>query len=634
MSEWVVLELSPKSEGEDPDALKAGILQSLKQPGEVFIPAAVTQVGGDRVIHYLMEGYAFIRKTLPETSYFKLEGTRFVQAVLTKPINGSRLRVLATVSDAHIDQIRNQIDLEINQGIGVGDTVTITSGHFKHIEATVIEEIPEQDAVQVYIKLRSKQTIITLPRSFLQISTRSPLSPLFARLGLLRAWTQTSEPVFNWADTFDALLQSYEEEARLSVWIRRAGPLYRFQRFDKRPLENWDFPSRIQEVEKLSGWLTAARPFSRFMASDQRVSGLDEINRPFEFQGELGVSGGSKVFADLESKVVELSWFEDVLDRGRKIREEMNELLRKKATRRRAGAGKMPQNIIVDGHNLAFRCLYAPGMAELADSQGRPTGVILGFLRSLGALRKRFNTSALYVSWDGSSRRRKDKYPEYKANRPSRAGSPSFDQMDHLRKILPCLGVYQVFNPNEEADDVIATLVRKKLSSQKTVIFGTDRDFLQIVSENVSVLIPAIGSRKELLFDPEAVEEHYGVKPTDMVQLRALTGDSSDNLPGVPRVPKKILKALIQAHGTVEALYRSGFTGLTKVQYERLRSAEPQVRINVDLMTLRDVPFTKINPDSNPDEVAALLRAVEINPNSILETFFERSSEIATGLTL
>jgi 5'-3' exonuclease/transcription antitermination factor NusG len=615
MSEWVVLELSPKSEGEDPDALKAGILQSLKQPGEVFVPAAVTQVGGDRVIHYLMEGYAFIRKTLPDTTYFKLEGTRFVQAVLTKTLNGSRLRVLATVSDAHIDRIRSQIDLEINQGIGVGDTVVITSGHFKHIEATVIEDIPEQDAVQVYIKLRSKQTIITLPRSFLQVSTRSPLSPLLARLGQLRVWVHGIDPVFSWQNGFDTVLHSYQGLTQLNHWNTHGSRTYSFIRFFDHPLEKWDFPRRVAEIERLSGWLTAAASTSRFIKADKRIE--DPV---------IGMV--------IESRILELAWFEDVLDRGRKIRAEMNELLRKKATRRRAGAGKMPQNIIVDGHNLAFRCLYAPGMAELADSQGRPTGVILGFLRSLGALRKRFSTSALYVSWDGSSRRRKDKYPEYKANRPLRAGSPSFDQMGYLRKILPCLGIYQVFNPNEEADDVIATLVRKKLSSQKTVIFGTDRDFLQIVSENVSVLIPAIGSRKELLFDPEAVEEHYGVKPTDMVQLRALTGDSSDNLPGVPRVPKKILKALVQAHGTVEALYRSGLTGLTKVQYERLRSAEPQVRINVDLMTLRDVPFTKIDPDSNPDEVAAFLRAVEINPNSILETFFERSSEIATGLTL
>lgn len=615
MNEWVVLELSSKSEGEDPDTLRKGILGALKQSGDVFIPAAITQIGGDRVVHYLMEGYAFVRRDHLDNVYLRLEGSRFVQSVLTKP-NGSRhSRVLATVTDAHIDQIRSQIELEVNQGIGVGDTVTITSGHFKHIEATVIEEIPEQDAVQVYVQLRSKQTIITLPRSFLQISTRSPLSPLFARLGLLRAWIHAHEPVFNWNDNFEAVLKSNREHQRLEGWVAEVAPRYRFKRFFEKPLEVWDFPNKVQEVERLSKWVTAAIPTSRFLKADQRIE-------------------SGEVFHSIESQLVELAWFEDVLDRGRRLRGEMNELLRKMATRRRSGAGKVPQNIIIDGHNLAFRCLYAPGISEMADSQGRPTGVILGFLRSVGALRKRFGTSAIFVSWDGSSRRRKDKYPEYKANRPERVGTPTFDQLDYLRKILPALGIYQVFNPNEEADDVIATLVRKKLSSQRTIIFSTDRDFLQLVNESVSVLIPAIGSRKELMYDSVGVKDHYGVDPGAMVQLRALTGDSSDNLPGVPRVPKKVLKALVQAHGTVEGLYRSGLAGVTKVQYERLRSAEPQVRINLDLMTMRDVAITKIDPTPNPDEVAALLRAVEINPNSILETFLERSSELATGLTL
>lgn len=609
--EWVVLELNPKSEGEDPESLRQGILQALKSPGEVFIPACVTQVGGDRTIHYLIEGYAFVRRTLDDQPYLRLEGSRFVQSVLTR--GGSRhSRALATVTNDHIERLRAQIDAEVNQGIGVGDQVVITSGHYKHITATVIEEIPEQDAVQVYIQLRSKQTIVTLPRSFLQISTRSPLAPLLGRLNHLRSWVTLAGPVFDWEDKFDPLWQDYLHLSRLEGWLARGAPTYSFLRFfDHELLVKANLPSKIAEIERLNGWLEAGR----VMAVHARV--------------EAG--------PQFDAKVLELAWFEDVLDRGRKIRAETQDLLLRMATRRRTGAGKLPQNVVVDGHNLAFRCLFAPGMADLSDSQGRGTGAILGFLRSLGALRKKFPTSALYVAWDGSSQRRKAKYPEYKANRHHSGGngvSSGWDQIGYLRGVLPALGVYQVFNPNEEADDVIATLVRKRIPSQKTVIFSTDRDFLQLVTDTVSVLIPATGQRNELLFDPSAVEEHYGVKPKDMVQLRALTGDTSDNLPGVPRVPKKVLRDLIQAHGTVEGLYRSGFVGLSKIQYERIRQAEAQVRINLDLMALRDVPLTKVDPTPNPDAVASFLKEVEINPNSILETFFERSSEIATGLTL
>lgn len=634
MNEWVVLELSQKSEGEDPEALRAGILGALKQPVEVFIPAAVTQISGDRKIHYLMEGYAFVRRDLPDNVYLRLEGSRFVQSVLTKP-NGSRYsRILATVNDAHIDRLRGQIEVEVNQGIGVGDTVTITSGPYKHINATVIEEIPEQDAVQVYVKLRSKESIITMPRGSLQISTRSPMSPLLARLGLLRTWIQKADPVFEWPDGFDTVQRTFDDHARLDAWTMLYVPRRRFTRFWDRPLEVFGFQNRIDEIEKLSGWLTAAAPHTRFMKADRRISGLDNSNRPLDMAFDPLLEESvppSMTFSILEASMLELAWFEDILERGRRVRDEMHAILKKMATRRRTGVGKVPQNIIVDGFNLACRCASAPGLSELKDSQGRPTGAIIGFLNSLGSLKKRYPGSAFYVTWDGSSRRRKDKYPDYKANRNK---IPIAFEVEQLRKILPCIGVYQAFNPNEEADDVIATLVRKKLSGQRTVIFSSDRDFLQLVSEWVSVLLPAIGSRKELMCDTPWVKEHYGVDPSAMVQLRALTGDASDNLPGVPRVPKKVLKSLVQAHGTVEGLYRSGLAGVTKVQYERLRSAEPQVKINIDLMTLRDISFTKIDPTPNPDEVAALLRAVEINPNPILETFLERASELATGLTL
>lgn len=634
MTEWVVLELSQKSEGEDPEALKQGILSALKQPVEVFIPAAVTQISGDRKVHYLMEGYAFVQKTLPDPAYLRLEGSRWVQSVLTKP-NGSRYsKALATVNDGHIQKLRDQIELEVNQGIGVGDTVTITSGPYKHIDATVIEEIPEQDAVQVYVALRSKQSIITLPRGSLQISTRSPMSPLLSRLGLLRAWVTRAEPVFAWPDGFDTLQQAHDEYTRLAVWTSSYVPRRRFTRFWDRPLEAFDFPNRIDEIAKLSGWLTAAAPFTKFMRQDRRVTGLDNFNRPLDMAWDpnLEVSPAyPEVITKLETQLLELAWFDDILERGRKVRDEMHAILKKMATRRRTGVGKMPQNIIVDGLNLACRCAAAPGLSELRDSEGRPTGAIIGFLNSLGSLKKKFPGAAFYVAWDGSSRRRKDKYPEYKANRNK---MPIAFEVEHLRKVLPCLGVYQAFNPNEEADDVIATLVRKRLSSQRSVIFSTDRDFLQLVSENVSVLLPAIGSRKELMYDIQGVKEHYGVDPSAMVQLRALTGDTSDNLPGVPRVPKKVLKSLVQAYGTVEGLYRSGLAGVTKVQYERLRTAEAQVKINLELMALRDISITKVDPTPNPDEVAALLRAVEINPNPILETFLERASELATGLTL
>jgi 5'-3' exonuclease len=281
---------------------------------------------------------------------------------------------------------------------------------------------------------------------------------------------------------------------------------------------------------------------------------------------------------------------------------------------------EMLDNVIVDGFNLAFRCRYAPGIADLKDSKGRPTGIIFGFLRSLSALKKRYQTAQIYVCWDGSSQRRKDTFAGYKANRPERV-TESFDQIGFLRGVLPLLGVHQAWNPQEEADDVIATLVRGPLVSDRNVILTTDRDLLQLVTTTTVVLVPESGGRKEIFFDIDKVREEYGVTPDLMPHLRAMAGDTSDNIPGVARVPTKILSALVRSYGTVEGIFSSGLPGLTKAQYARLREAEVQVKMNVGLMTLRTVPVTQIAPDSNQTAAVERLQDVEVKPEVVTPLF-------------
>jgi DNA polymerase-1 len=318
---------------------------------------------------------------------------------------------------------------------------------------------------------------------------------------------------------------------------------------------------------------------------------------------------------------MDLAWLDDVMRRVQELHRSYN-VLNRRLTHRNEKR-KMVQNVLIDGHNLAFRCMYAPGMSRLSDSQGRPTGLIVGFLRSLGALRKKYPTARFWVTWDGSSQRRKSSFADYKANRPVREADESgFDQMAYVRKVIVYLGVTQAFNPEEEADDVIGALVKGDLVSQKNVIFSSDKDLLQLVTHDTFLLIPAIGSRKEILFEgPEIVEEYMGVPPGKMVEFRALCGDPSDNIPGVPRVPKKVLRALIQAHGSVDGIYKSGLAGLTRNQYDRLRSAEPQVRINLELMALVDVEVSLTYPDVNSSVAQQLMEEVGIKPQPILKAF-------------
>lgn len=610
VDEWVVLELSTRSEGEDPELIRQAICRSL--PGaDVFIPAVVTEIGSDRTIHYLVDGYAFIRHQHPVGSYVRLENTRYVQSVLSEPGSIGKARRVSTIRTADIERMQGQVEKEVHQGIGIGDRVRITTGVYRNIEATVIEEIPEEQTVQVYVQLRSKQSIVTIPRSGLVVIDRAPLSPVLSRLTALRAWLRQASPILYWRpkanpEALQALYQRYE---RVSGWLSRGHRLYAFVTFlGTSSFEDrlGDIQGRLEDLEVLDAWLVRGNQLHTFVAGyyqDPHQARLQTI----------------------QGKLMELAWLDDVMRRVKALRRSVDTIAHKAAKRLKNGDEKVIQNVLVDGHNLAFRCLYAPGMSDLSDSQGRPTGVVLGFLRSLGALRKRFPEARLYVAWDGRAQRRKKLFPDYKANRPTRAsegGEPVFDQVGFLVKILPFLGVRQLTNPEEEADDILAAMVRGKLKDQHNLIFSSDRDLLQLVSETTVQLVPGTGSRKEILFDEAEVLKSFEVRPEKLVQLRAFFGDSSDNIPGVPRVPKKVLRSLVQAHGSIDGVYSSGLTGLSKGQYERLRLAEPQVRINLTLMSLVDVPVSVTDPDVDAKAAAAMLQGIEVNPKPILEALF------------
>jgi DNA polymerase-1 len=255
--------------------------------------------------------------------------------------------------------------------------------------------------------------------------------------------------------------------------------------------------------------------------------------------------------------------------------------------------------------------------------------MILGFLRSLAALKKRFPEACFWVAWDGSSRRRRARFSDYKGHRSRKetsvtVGDVVFDPLRLLRELLPLLGVRQVWNPEEEADDVLATLVRNDLAAQTNLVCSTDRDFLQLVTSSTMFLFPAVGSRKEVLYDVQGVVQQLGVPPENVVQLRAFVGDKS--LPGVARVPKKVLRSLVQEYGTVERVYASGLSVLNRGQYERVMEAAPQVRINLELMTLVDVSISRTDPDIDEDGVAAKLHDLDIKAQPIVQAFLGRSS--------
>ena len=606
MVEWVVLELTPKGEKESPEVIRKSVTRVLRG-AEVYVPAVETQVGEDKVIYYLVQGYAFVRKDRQDKDYFRLDGGKYVQAVLLASGATSGRRV-GTVPETYIDEMREKARAEANQGIGIGDTVRICSGPYRNLEATVITEIPEEKKVQVFVQLLSKETILTLPRSVLDVVNRAPLSSFFARAGYLRAWAQMAKVILAYQGDPQHLKRLKERHDEISHWVDQGSKLYAFTRSYSSNFETkvGTLVNRCTHLTSIEAWLIKGRRLFSFVYWQGSSHRLDELLARYQV----------------------LSWFDEVDQRLRDLSMDVEAVARRIALGNK-DKGEMIQNVLIDGHNLAFRCLYAPGISDLVDDQGRPTGVILGFLRSLGALKKRYPEAKFWVAWDGSSKRRKSQYPDYKSQRKKveAVDNPSFDQFDFLRTLLPMFGVRQVWNPEEEADDVLATLVRGQLSAQRNLLYSTDRDLLQLVTGSTMLLVPSTNSRREVLYDEAEVQKAMGVPPEQVVQLRAFFGDASDNLPGVPRVPKKILRALVKSHGSVAGVYSSGLAGVTKNQYERLRSSEPQVKINANLMELLHVDVSEIAPDVDVNEASARLSSLKIKPTPIVQSFFGDTSE-------
>jgi 5'-3' exonuclease/transcription antitermination factor NusG len=631
MTEWVVLELSPKAEGEDPDFIRASIRHMIRD-AEIYIPVSVTKVGEDRVISYLVDGYAFIKRAHPDDKYFKLEGSRYVQSVITRvgrAANGRSIRQLACASDDDISRFRGQVHAEENQGIGVGDLVVVTSGPYRQIQATVIEDIPEREEVQVHIKLRSKEDLVTLPRSFLRLVQRAAKSPYLDRVEALRAWFDATRP-FLTSDgrRFASLLDTYAGFERLDRLQTRRITLEAFFRLaltdhDIQPIQRafsmYDLLDRASRsfsfVRAVASPALEVGRLREREATVALVTGWDEQWKSLVPACERLLSLSREAysplsFASVHGKFEEWSRHEDIFERLGALANDLDAI-------EQALTMDTVENVdavIVDGHNLAIRCASVPGLDTLKDSKGRHTGAIIGTLRSLGSYRKKFPGSDIIVVWDGSSQRRKKLFPEYKAHRVSVSttengsnGSSPFDQIRFLRDVLPFLGVRQTWNPEEEADDVIATLVAK-YSEKACVVVSTDRDLLQLVGDKVRLFVPG----KDRLFDVSAVEAEYGVRPERMVDLRSLDGDSSDNIPGVPGFGLKTGAKLLRLYGSVDGIYASNFAGVTAAQYKKLRDSEKQVRLNQQLMVLhRDLPL--MVAEQNPDQNVATQRLADVD---------------------
>ena len=196
--------------------------------------------------------------------------------------------------------------------------------------------------------------------------------------------------------------------------------------------------------------------------------------------------------------------------------------------------------VLVDGSSYLFRAFHA--LPKLMSTKGRHTGAIKGVISMIRKLQEDHPTSELAVVFDAKGKSfRNDIYAEYKANRASMPDDLR-EQIAPIHEIIRSMGLPLIIVDGVEADDVIGTLAIRSSEAGLGVLISTgDKDMAQLVSERIIL----VNTMTETEMDPDGVFEKFGVRPDQMIDYLALVGDSSDNIPGVPKCgPKTAVKWL------------------------------------------------------------------------------------------
>ena len=257
-----------------------------------------------------------------------------------------------------------------------------------------------------------------------------------------------------------------------------------------------------------------------------------------------------------------------------------------------------PTLMLLDGNSLAYRAFYALPAENFKTKSGLTTNAVYGFTAMLINLMRDESPTHIAAAFDVSRQTfRSERFPEYKATR-SATPDEFRGQIDITREVLTAMGITALSEPGFEADDIIATLATQADESGYRVLVVTgDRDALQLVNSDITVLYPIKGVSTLTRYTPEAVMEKYGLTPEQYPDFAALRGDPSDNLPGIPGVGEKTAAKWIVEYGSLQGLVDNVEEVRGKVG-ESLRANLSTVILNRELTHLvRDVPLAQ-TPDT------------------------------------
>lgn len=254
----------------------------------------------------------------------------------------------------------------------------------------------------------------------------------------------------------------------------------------------------------------------------------------------------------------------------------------KKKAASKANSKAKSRLVIIDGANAIFRAFF--GIPGLRGPDGSPTNAVLGFTNILNKILRDEKPDYIAVAMDPKGGTFRNKlYAEYKANRDATPEDLSV-QFPLVKELIDAYRIPRIEIPGFEADDVIATVVRLAPADMAVSIISTDKDLMQLCSETVE-LVDGIKDRR---FGPAEVVEKFGVPPEQMLDLRALVGDPSDNIPGVKGIGVKGAAKLIEEYETLENLLTNAPDVKAKRAREGLLEHADLARLSKELSTLRE----------------------------------------------
>ncbi|USG64421.1 DNA polymerase I [Brevibacillus ruminantium] len=250
----------------------------------------------------------------------------------------------------------------------------------------------------------------------------------------------------------------------------------------------------------------------------------------------------------------------------------------------------MSHLVLIDGNSIANRAFYA--LPLLSTSAGLHTNAVLGFTTMLLKVLEEMNPTHVLVAFDaGKVVFRHSEFAEYKGGR-SKTPSELSEQFPLIRDLLDAFSIRRFELEGYEADDIIGTLtLHADQNNWKTTVITGDKDMLQLVSDHVSVALTRKGVSEIELYTPKEIEEKYGLKPLQIIDLKGLMGDTSDNIPGVPGVGEKTALKLLHEYGSVESVLENIDKVSGKKLQENLRENVDKAKLSKALATImRDAP--------------------------------------------